>query len=385
MKKFFTSFHRVLPVPINLKIFSAGVTFLSNIIFAKMFNAPSPRGPLFVTWLATFDCNAYCSFCATHTLKKRLPDALSRERAIEVAHEIGRAGTFAVGFSGGETLLWPYQFDVIHALKQHRVVTYIVTNGLLLRENADAILEHQVDYIVVSLDTYHAEEHNKLRNVPELFERAIEGIEYLKRKRKGRRPLIKSTTILSRKTLPQMADILDRLEQVVDVTSIQPIMYGFDRSPHARDKESLGDLVFPEDEEQKVTAQMDSLIQSRPEFNNTYFKLIPTYWFHREALIQKYHCWSPFLRIQIMPNGDVSHCHVNPKYSTIGNLNQSSLMEIWNNVEFRRQREEIRRHENACICWDQSAALNIFLDSLPILNRLPLLNKTSQDSKRKPA
>ncbi|MCP4373427.1 MAG: hypothetical protein GY797_35800, partial [Deltaproteobacteria bacterium] len=61
--------------------------------------------------------------------------------------------------------------------------------------------------------------------------------------------------------------------------------------------------------------------------------------------------------------GDVCHCHVNSDYRAVGNLNQLPLMEIWNSPEFKRQREEIRQHHNNCICWDQSAALSIFLDS----------------------
>jgi MoaA/NifB/PqqE/SkfB family radical SAM enzyme len=87
-----------------------------------------------VTWLPTFDCNAYCQFCGTHILHKKTPEALSRERSLEIAEEIGRSKTWVVGFTGGEVLLWPFLFDVIRILKQHHVIVYIVTNGLLLEK-----------------------------------------------------------------------------------------------------------------------------------------------------------------------------------------------------------------------------------------------------------
>ena len=105
--------------PINKKLFSAVASFCSTIFRTKMLNIDATRGPLFITWLCTYKCNANCKFCSTHELHKQYPDNLSWQRAKEIAHEIGRAKTRVVGFTGGEVLLWPYLFDVINILKQY--------------------------------------------------------------------------------------------------------------------------------------------------------------------------------------------------------------------------------------------------------------------------
>jgi len=123
--------------PINSKLLSAGVTFLSNIIRTRIFNIDDTRGPLFITWMCTYKCNANCHFCATHQLSKRYPDSLDQKQAIEIAHQIGKNKTWVVGFTGGEVLLWPHLFEVIKVLKKYNIVVYIITNGLLLKKYAE--------------------------------------------------------------------------------------------------------------------------------------------------------------------------------------------------------------------------------------------------------
>ena len=112
---------KIFPAPLNLGIINAGLTFISSIFFTKILNSRAKRGPLFVTWLVTYDCNIACKFCATHSMKKRFPEAISLERAREIALEIVKARSFAVGFTGGEVLLWPHLFEVIKVFKSEEL------------------------------------------------------------------------------------------------------------------------------------------------------------------------------------------------------------------------------------------------------------------------
>ena len=363
--RFPQGFRNILPVPINLGLIKAFQTFVSSIISTKVLNRPSKRGPLFVTWLVTHECNVFCRFCSTHNLKKQFPEAISPERARKIAYEIIRAKTYAVGFTGGEVLLWPHLFDVIKILKKHGVVVYIVTNGLLLREKADEILESRLDYVVVSIDSDDAGEHDRLRDCPGLYEKLAEGIRYLKTRRKGETPLIKAATIICRSNLPVLERIVDNLKSLVDVTSVQPIVGGYAHGPHGRSETHLEPLMFRSDEEDFVRGFFDKWVRHSHDFRNDYFRLIPRYWFHKEELAAKINCWSPFLRLQILPNGDVFHCTANAKFPSVGNLNHSSLGEIWNSAEMIRQREEIRFHRNGCICWAQDTSFNAFLGKVP--------------------
>lgn len=356
---------------IDLSLVKASLTFLSNILRTRIFNIDAKRGPLFISWLCTYRCNANCRFCNTHEMNKRYPEGLSLERSLEIAHEIGRAKTWVVGFTGGEVLLWPYLFDVIKVLKRYKVKVYFITNGLLLKKNAEKIIEAGLDTVVVSLDDLIAEEHDNNRRVTGIYNSAIEGIEYLKAKRKNRKPIIKSTTVLSKKTYPKIEEIISHLSRLVDVVSVQPVVTGYANGPHDISQAEKSSFLPGSQEKKLVEGSFRKLIKKFPSFNNFYFNNIFTYWFNPEKLL-KINCWSPFLRLLIMPDGSVAHCPVNPRYSTVGNLKNLSLMEAWNSQLMKRQREEVRRHKNNCICWSQDTSFNAFLHSLPLINKLPI-------------
>lgn len=377
----FAGIFKILPIPISKRMVTGMVTLLASLIYTRLLNKPSPRGPLFVTWLPTFDCNAFCRFCGTHVSHKQQPENLPLGRCLEIADEIGRAKTWVVGFTGGEVLLWPYLFDVVRELKKHNIVIYIVTNGLLLKDYASEILSSGVDYVVVSIDSDSATEHDDVRQLPGLYEQAIEGVKELRKRRKGGKPLIKSTTVASAQNLHKLKGVIDHLENFMDETSFQPVVGEYEDHPHNREDNQLGKFFFTDNSESTVKAQLDKLIEDRPGFDKTYFKLIPEYWFHPEKLVERIKCWSPFLRLQIMPGGDTRQCTVRSDYGATGNLNELSIMDTWNSQEMQRQREEIRCHRNECICWTQDTAFNAALDKFPFAKMFPVWNKSAKLSK----
>ena len=373
-KKLFSS----LPFSIkDAKLFKASVTFLSNIIRTKLFNTNAKRGPLFISWLCTYQCNARCKFCSTHEMNKQFSESISREKALAIAHEIGRAKTWVVGFTGGEVLLWPHLFEVIKVLKRYGVRVYIITNGLILKNNVDNIIESGLDTVVVSIDSIDSREHDQNRGKEGIYSSIMEGIGDLKSKRKLEKPTIKSTTVISKKTYPEIEKTVDYLSGIVDVVSIQPVVTDYANGPHNISEEEKSSFFPEKSEESLVIETLRRLAKKYPSFNNFYFRNIVTYWFSPEKLL-KLKCWSPFLRLLIMPHGEVSHCPANPKYSKpIGDLKTNSLMEIWNSPEMKHHREEIRKHQNNCICWSQDASFNAFLYSLPFMNKLPIFKKRS--------
>jgi MoaA/NifB/PqqE/SkfB family radical SAM enzyme len=297
---------------------------------------------------------------------------LSRERSLEIAEEIGRSKTWVVGFTGGEVLLWPFLFDVIRILKQHHVVVYIVTNGLLLEKFANQIVSSGVDTVVVSIDSDDASQHDDVRKVEGLYQKAIDGIEKLKFLRKGQKPHIKSTTVVFRTNLERLKQIIGRLELIVDETSIQPIVGDYEDHPHNRGEQRLAKFLFESDDMQIVEKTLDLFFKRFPAYRKYYFQMIPTHWNNPQHLVDTVKCWSPFLRLQIMPNGTTRQCTVRSDYGATGNLNQCSLMDAWNSIEMKRQREEIRHHCNNCICWTQDTAFNAVLHQSKLARHLPV-------------
>jgi MoaA/NifB/PqqE/SkfB family radical SAM enzyme len=379
----FSCFSKMLPIPFSKRMVTGIITLMISLIYTRLLNRPSPRGPVFVTWLPTFDCNAFCRFCGTHTLHKKQPENLNLERCLEIANEIGRSKTWVVGFTGGEVLLWPHLFSVIRELKKYDIVIYIVTNGLLLKDYASEILSTKVDLVVVSIDSDSADEHDEVRQLPGLYDKALKGVKYLRKKRKNKIPLIKSTTVVSAKNLHKLKEVLRHLDNITDETSFQPVVGEYADHPHSRDDKQLEKFFFSDDLESTVKSQLDGLIADHPEYNKGYFKLIPEYWFHPEKLIERIKCWSPFLRLQIMPGGETRQCTVRSNYGATGNLNSTSIMDAWNSEEMQRQREEIRCHRNACICWTQDTAFNATLDEFRLDKVFPVFQARRKPSEKK--
>jgi MoaA/NifB/PqqE/SkfB family radical SAM enzyme len=308
-------------------------------------------------------------------LHKRQPEALSRERSLEIAKEIGQKKTWVVGFTGGEVLMWPYLFDVIRILKQHDVVVYLVTNGLLLEEKANDIIAADIDTIVVSIDSDQSSEHDEIRKVKGLFQSAVNGIEKIKSERVGKKPWLKSTTVVFKSNLDRLGQIISKLESIVDETSIQPIVGNYDDHPHNRSEGRLSKFLLDAEDHRLVEKKLSQFIKAFPSYGAKYFRLIPTYWFNPQHLAETVKCWSPFLRLQIMPDGVIRQCTVRADYGSTGNLNDCSLMDAWNSPEMQRQREEIRNHRNNCTCWTQDTAFNAVLSKSYLANHLPVVKK----------
>jgi MoaA/NifB/PqqE/SkfB family radical SAM enzyme len=186
-------------------------------------------------------------------------------------------------------------------------------------------------------------------------------------------------TVLTRKNYLKIEKIVSGLAEVVDVMSIQPVVTDYKNAPHSIKAEETGTFFLEPSEETAVIESLNKLAVKYPSFNNFYFKNIPNFWFHPERLL-KVKCWAPFLRLSIMPQGQAIFCGANPKYSpSLGNLNEMTLMEVWNSPALKKYREEIRRHKNNCACWTQDASFNAFMHTLPLARWLPVFKKRKMD------
>jgi MoaA/NifB/PqqE/SkfB family radical SAM enzyme len=369
---------KVSAIPLTWRAVGGAITFAANMLFGRMLNLPSPRGPLVLTWLLTYDCNLSCKFCSTHKVKKNFPEDVSLDRALEIADEIGRIGTWVVGFTGGEVFLSPILFPLIQRLKSYGVVVYIITNGLDLKENTEAIISSGVDYIVVSIDSHIPESHDNIRNHDGLFQKVFENINYFKSQRKGLRPLIKTRTVLHKENLENINQTLQYLDDIVDIVTVQPIVYGYINHPHSKKKEQMDSMVFSDtaDEKQSAIDMLAKIAQRRAELKSFYYRNIPTFWFDPESLANEVHCWSPFIRLTLEPNGAVRYCQSCEKFAgVLGNIKEQSIMEIWNCQEMIRQREILRTHNNNCICWSSDTAFNATLHEKWIFNKIPIFRK----------
>lgn len=375
MKGFFASVFRSLP-GLSLKQLLGLPLKVARLLFeTRVVNRPSNGYPLFLTWSITFDCNVYCRFCSTHKLHHQFPPRLSRERSLELAHEIGRSDILAVGFTGGEVLLHSDLFDLVKVIKSYGKSVYLVTNGLLLEEYAAQIVEAEVDAVVVSVDSLIAEQHDNMRKSPGLLVQLMSGMRKLKDLRGEGAPKIKTTTVVSAANLKQLPDIIETLEELADTVALQPITNDGVNSPHSQSDEAMKAYKFPAEQQAEVAQHLKNLQAQYPQFDDAYTNGFLDFWFDKEALAERVPCWSPFLRLIILPDGETYHCQADPQFGSLGNIANHSLYELWNSPEMLRQREVIRNCENHCICWTQDTSFNALAQKYGVHHVFPPIKR----------
>jgi MoaA/NifB/PqqE/SkfB family radical SAM enzyme len=90
----------------------------------------SLRGPLFVSWQLTRDCDLACVHCCTESAPgKRLADELNAEEALRVAQDLVSNEVPYVMLCGGEPLVVPHFLPLAERLGQAGVKLKIETNG----------------------------------------------------------------------------------------------------------------------------------------------------------------------------------------------------------------------------------------------------------------
>lgn len=137
-------------------------------------------------WESTIRCNLTCAHCRRVESDDTAHRDLSTEQAgdlIEQLAELGRGQPMmpVLVFSGGEPLCRNDLFELIGRAKSLGITPALATNGTLIDATAAGqIRDSGVARASVSLDGATAEVHDRLRRLTGSFDRAIEGIGYLR-------------------------------------------------------------------------------------------------------------------------------------------------------------------------------------------------------------
>jgi len=137
--------------------------------------------PIFCQWEVTFKCNMNCSFCSINKYAKDWQPELNTQEALSIVQQLSDLGTLILNIGGGEPLLRKDIFEIISLAKKKGMVVFMNTNGFLLtQENAQKLKESGIDLIRVSVDGL-PEFHDKIRQMPDAFSKAISGIKELQK------------------------------------------------------------------------------------------------------------------------------------------------------------------------------------------------------------
>ncbi len=129
--------------------------------------------PVHVVWEITLACDLKCLHCGSRAGRRR-PDELNTEECLEVIESLARLGTREVSLIGGEAYLRKDWTQLIRAIHSHGMYCAIQTGGRnLTPKRLEQAIEAGLNGVGVSLDGL-APLHDKVRNVPGSFDRAVD-------------------------------------------------------------------------------------------------------------------------------------------------------------------------------------------------------------------
>ena len=313
-----------------------------------------PGVPLIVSFAVTKACNLRCLHCHVDA-RDALTGELSLKEAMRAIDEMANLGTEALIFSGGEPLL---RKDFVLSLARYCVdvgiIPAMLSNGVLINHKvAWEIKDAGIMAVGIPIDSVVPENHDKLRNVPGTFGKAVKAV---------RACLdidleVVITTMALKDTFDEMPR---RMEFIAGLGVEQAAVY--DLIPIGRGKNVMDNAMS---QEQRVS--LIKYLQRMQETNEMVFTmsggqplypeivsemhknhqtkpkdlLLKQFWIHAPV-----GCHAGNLYLSLRPNGDVYPCTFLP--IKVGNIREQRLTDIWHNSRVLNELRERRLLKGKC-------------------------------------
>jgi MoaA/NifB/PqqE/SkfB family radical SAM enzyme len=269
--------------------------------------------PIRVVLEPTNKCNHNCFFCCYSNFRANNPVSLSREKLFELAEDFKELGVKSVSLvGGGEPMIHPAIYDLIHWFYENNILISITTNGSTFRDSEIDTIVRASTYIRVSLNAATAETHNII-NAPKnvQFERIINNIEKLRKHRDkiGSNMLIGIRNAIHDKNCHEIEEMVDLAERLkVDYIMFASVLWESAASSNVFDNASKK----IEELKKKASVMISHSFYKKPEKTPK--------------------CISNPLIGTISANGDMYLCgfmdHADGGYM-IGNINKNRFINLW--------------------------------------------------------
>ena len=150
-----------------------------------------------IPWLielsVTYRCNCSCKHCSVSNYfsDADLQRELTTEQIKDILDQAVAMGIPKVDYFGGEPLLRKDLLELVRYGESLGIYISLTTNAWSLsRDMVSKLKDAGISCINISLDSVDAEEHDRLRGLPGIYDRAVEGIKLC---REFRVPCIVST------------------------------------------------------------------------------------------------------------------------------------------------------------------------------------------------
>ncbi len=304
-------------------------------------------------------CNCRCVMCDIWKGNKNLRQ-LTEADVSGLMGALKKLGTRQVLMSGGEALLHANFFLLCKLLKKEKIRISLLSTGLSLKSNAEALLRW-VDDIIISLDG-DAVLHDRIRNIPHAFRKLEEGVAHIKSLNPHFR--ITARTVIHRLNYRKWQAIIDAAWGMqLDQISFLPA----DVSSNAFNRETTwtadrqDEVLVPEEELPELEQAVSNIIAANGEHFSRRFiaepplkiRQIYQYYsaFYGRNTFPYKQCNAPWVSTVVEADGSVRPCFF---HGVIGNIREASLPDIINSETAISFRKSLDMSTNAtcvkCVC-----------------------------------
>lgn len=177
-------------------------------------NGKTITSPVILHLFSTNKCNLRCWMCDIPLRKSNYH--LTTDDIFWLLEESKKLGISGVSFTGGEPLVRKDIISLLKKAKELDLEVMLVTNGILLDKFIDALLEINIDVIMISIDGSTPEIHNKSRQSNLAFDKAISNIKMLREKIDKNKKLteIAVSTVISEDNIEDIENIITLCKKI---------------------------------------------------------------------------------------------------------------------------------------------------------------------------
>jgi MoaA/NifB/PqqE/SkfB family radical SAM enzyme len=322
--------------------------------------------PITVIIRTTNLCNQRCTMCGQwgdNGYLKKLPakevaKQLSTEQILNLIDQVAPNRPY-ISFFGGEPLMRKDIGELVARATSHNLLTTMNSNCTLLKQRADELVKAGLSFYRASLDGPQGV-NEKIRVSNDSYTEAVDGLKYLMEVRKREKsafPIIQMCTTITLQNqyhLVETAELADELgvdtfALLFGIFMTEPLIAKSNKiSREALDFEWNSWKGFVDDrtgmDVQAIQKQLDEIKSRKWKFRfRTYPPMdtafdVDNHYNHPEKTHGGGLCVLPWVRMEVLPNGDVGLCEDTPDYLA-GNVQTQHPLEIWNGLKYKRFRK----------------------------------------------
>lgn len=324
-------------------------------------------GPEYIVLGVNNVCNLHCKMCdvGTQNTETNFAQNLIGSRPLNMPLELFKkivdqtSASFPnakLGYAFTEPLVYPHLKESLQYAHQKGLQTTITTNALNLKRKTEDLLEGHISELFISLDGLE-KTHNYIRGNKNSFQKAIEGIEYIKSFKNA--PEISIYCVITEWNYKELTDFVTFFADkpikhigfmhqnfiTQEVAESHNALYGnLYRATHS----NIEETDFTKIDLSILHAQIQNIKRKKLPFKPSFspeiedLETLQTYYHKPEQKLGKT-CNDIFTNVMIKSDGSVIPAHGRCYNVSMGNIYENTLKEIWNNqpyVQFRKKLKE---------------------------------------------